>query len=399
MKKQLSLFLFLLLNCSSFSQLNQINQFQAAEVTQLNSITTAVPFLQLTPDARASGVGEAGLGLYADANQTHWNPSNLAFGKDKIQVSLSHIPELRYSYNNMNSAYLAVYGKLNEKQAIGGSFRFFSFGSVIYIYPPPDSTIQNYNPNEFAIDFTFSQKFWTHWSGGISVRYIYSDLTGGNGVGGDDAKVSQSLAFDLSMSYVKLKSKLGNKDLDIIAGFTLSNIGSKMYYTNTYERDFLPTNLRLGSGFNLHLNEKNEFSWEFNINKLLVPTSPIYAIDSTGRLIVDKEGNSIIMAGLNNNVGAGQGMIQSFYDAPGGLKEEIQEITFGTGIEYWYNQLFAIRLGYFYEHPNKGYRQHISLGTGIRYKFIEFDFSYLFKTTLRNKMGNTFWFTLLLSFG
>jgi hypothetical protein len=201
------------------------------------------------------------------------------------------------------------------------------------------------------------------------------------------------------MSYVKLNSRLGNKDLDIIAGFTLSNIGSKMYYTNTYERDFLPTNLRLGSGFNLHFNEKNEFSWEFNINKLLVPTSPIYAIDSTGRLIVDREGNSIIMAGLNNNVGAGQGMIQSFYDAPGGLKEEIQEITFGTGIEYWYDQLFAIRLGYFYENPNKGYRQHISLGAGIQYKFIEFDFSYLFKTTIRNQLGNTYWFTLLFSFG
>ena len=388
MKKYSSLIFAILINSSLMAQLTQKD---AAEIVQINTITTAVPFLQMTPDSRTSGLGEAGLGLLPDANQLHWNPSSLAYGEADLQTSISYGPTFRDLVPNMFLAYLAVYGKLNDRQAIGGSIRYFSYGEIAYINPS-GAMIQNYNPKDLALDFTFAQKFWNHWSGGISARYITSNLTNG----GNDSE--QSFAIDLSMSYVNLESRLGSKDLDIVAGFNISNIGSKMYYTNTSEKDFLPTNLRIGSGFNLHFNDKNELSWELNLNKLLVPTPPIYATDSTGNIIKDAEGNDIIQAGKDPQVSVAQGMVQSFYDAPGGFSEELKEITFGTGLEYWYDHLFALRVGYFYENPHKGNRQHITLGAGVRYNVFSLDFSYLIATQIRNPMDNSFRLTLMFTF-
>jgi len=381
----------------SSGMMAQLTSGEAAETVQLNTITTAVPFLQIAPDSRASGIGDAGLGLLADANQLHWNPSNLAFGEDNLQISLSYAPWLRDLVPDMNLAYLAVYGKINDKQALGGSLRFFSLGDITFT-DENGAVIRNFKPNELALDFTFAQKLGKNWSGAISARYISSNLTGGTSVGGVESQVGRSFAVDLSMTYANLKSSLGNKDMDIIAGWTISNIGSKMSYTETSERDFLPTNLRIGSGFNLHLDDYNELSWEFNLNKLLVPTPPIYATDSTGNLIYDSEGNAEIEAGMDPNVGVAQGMIQSFYDAPGGFSEEMKEITISTGFEYWYAHQFAVRVGYFYENPDKGNRQFITLGVGVRYNIFTLDFSYLIATTQRNPLANTLRFTLMFSF-
>lgn len=391
------LFTVLGLMLTSGSLMAQLTSGEAAETVQLNTITTAVPFLQIAPDSRASGIGDAGLGLLADANQLHWNPSNLAFGEDNLQISLSYAPWLRDLVPDMNLAYLAVYGKLNDKQAIGGSLRFFSLGDITFT-DENGAVIRNFKPNELALDFTFAQKLGKNWSGAISARYISSNLTGGTSVGGVESQVGRSFAVDLSMTYANLKSSLGSKDMDIIAGWTISNIGAKMSYTETSERDFLPTNLRIGSGFNLHLDDYNELSWEFNLNKLLVPTPPIYAQDSTGNLIYDSEGNAVIEAGKDPNVGVAQGMIQSFYDAPGGFSEEMKEITISTGFEYWYAHQFAVRAGYFYENPLKGNRQYITLGVGVRYNIFTLDFSYLIATTQRNPLANTLRFTLMFSF-
>ena len=376
----------------SSGMMAQLNQGDAADVVQLNTITTAVPFLQIAPDSRASGIGDAGLGLLPDANQLHWNPSNLAFGEDNLQISLSYAPWLRDLVPDMNLAYLAVYGKLNDKQAIGGSLRFFSLGDITFT-DENGAVIRNFKPNELAIDFTFAQRLGKNWSGGISARYISSNLTGGTSVGGVESQVGRSFAVDLSMTYANLKSSLGSKDMDIVAGWTISNIGAKMSYTETSERDFLPTNLRIGSGFNLHLDDYNELSWEFNLNKLLVPTPPNYYNDS-----IDSEGNRVIQSGMDPNVGVAQGMIQSFYDAPGGFSEEMKEITISTGFEYWYAHQFAVRVGYFYENPLKGNRQFITLGVGIRYNIFTLEFSYLIATTQRNPLANTLRFTLMFSF-
>ena len=397
MKNYLILFGLMLVSSGLIAQLNQK---EAADAVQLNTITTAVPFLQIAPDSRASGVGDAGLGLTSDANQLHWNPSNLAFGQEDLQVSISYAPWLRDLVPDMNLAYLAIAGKLNDRQAIGGSLRFFSLGDITFT-DDNGAVIRNFKPNELALDFTFAQKLGKNWSGGVSARYISSNLTGGTSIGaGTETQVGRSFAVDLSMSYVNYKSSLGNKDMDIVAGFNISNIGTKMSYTanEATEKDFLPTNLRLGSGFNLHLDDYNELSWNINFNKLLVPTPPIYATDSTGNIIKDTEGNFVIEAGEDPNVGVIQGMFQSFGDAPGGFKEEMQEITIGTGFEYWYAHQFAVRVGYFYEHPNKGNRQFLTLGVGVRYNIFTLDFSYLIATTQRNPLANTLRFTLLFTF-
>lgn len=399
MKSLLNIIGLMLVSSSLIAQLN--NPGDITNEIQLNTITTAVPFLQIAPDSRASGIGDAGLGFTADANQLHWNPSNIVFGEDKVQISLSYSPWLRDLVADMNLAYLSVYGKINDKQAIGGSLTYFSLGDIQFT-DNNGAEILNFSPNEFAIDFTFAQKLGKNWSGGVSARYISSNLTGGLSIGaGTETQVGRSFAVDLSMSYVNYKSSLGNKDLDIIAGFNISNIGTKMSYTanEANEKDFLPTNLRLGSGFNLHIDDYNELSWEINFNKLLVPTPPIYAIDSTGSIIKDTEGNLVIEAGKDPNVGVVQGMFQSFYDAPGGFKEEMQEITIGTGFEYWYAHQFAVRAGYFYEHPNKGNRQYVTLGVGVRYNIFTLDFSYLIATTQRNPLANTLRFSLMFTFG
>lgn len=390
-------------------------QGERAESVQLNTITTAVPFLMIAPDSRSSGFGDAGLGLSPDANALHWNPSKLAFGEDDFQASLSYAPWLRELVPDMNLAYLAMYGKLNDKQAIGGSLRYFSLGSITFTDNNGQEFL-NFNPNEFALDFTFAQKLSDQWSGGLSARYIYSNLTGGTNVGGVDSKPGMSFAVDVSMMYVNTKAKLGKKDLDIRAGFNISNIGAKMAYTETAERDFIPTNLRIGSGFTVHLDDYNELTWGIDFNKLLVPTPPVYAKDpATGNNIVDSEGNYVIQSGKDPNVGVAQGMIQSFYDAPGiqlydnnnnfvgvedgsVFKEEMNEITIGTGFEYWYAKQFAVRAGYFYEHPTKGNRQFITLGVGVRYNIFTLDFSYLIATNQRNPLANTLRFTLMFTF-
>jgi len=397
MKKFLNVFGLMLISSGLFAQLNQGD---AADVVQLNTITTAVPFLQIAPDSRSSGVGDAGLGLTSDANQLHWNPSNLAFGQEDLQISISYAPWLRDLVPDMNLAYLAIAGKLNDKQALGGSLRFFSLGDITFT-DDNGQVIRNFKPNELALDLTFAQKLGKKWSGAVSARYISSNLTGGTSVGNTETQVGRSFAVDLSASYVNYKSSLGNKDMDILAGINISNIGSKMSYTanEAVEKDFLPTNMRLGVGFNLHLDDYNELSWNINFNKLLVPTPPIYARnDSTGNIIKDSEGNFVIESGKDPNVGVVKGMFQSFGDAPGGFKEEMQEITIGTGFEYWYAHQFAVRAGYFYEHPNKGNRQFITLGVGVRYNIFTLDFSYLIATTQRNPLANTLRFTLMFTF-
>jgi len=411
MKKLVTFVGGLLIGTSLMAQLT--GQGERADEVQLNTITTAVPFLMIGPDSRAGGLGEAGLGLSPDANQLFWNPSALAFGEDELQISLSYVPWLRELVPDMNLAYLSAYGKLNKKQAIGGSLRYFSLGDITFT-DINGQQIRNFNPNEFSVDFTFAQQLADNWSGALSARYIYSNLTGGTNVGGVDSKAGQSFAVDLSMTYQNTKAKLGKKDLDIRAGFNISNIGAKMAYTETAERDFLPTNLRLGSAFTVHLDDYNELTWIVNFNKLLVPTPPIYA-DSAGYPEIDAEGNYVIALGMNPDVGPAQGMIQSFYDAPGQpvyndqgeitgaqpgsvFKEELSEIGVSTGFEYWYAKQFAVRAGYYYEAPSKGARQFINLGVGVKYNIFNLDFSYLIATTQRSPLANTLRFTLMFTF-
>jgi hypothetical protein len=247
---------------------------------------------------------------------------------------------------------------------------------------------------------SFGQKFSEKFSGGIAVRYIYSNLTGGQNVLGADSKPGMGVAADVSAFYSNKRLKVGGRDARLNIGANISNIGNKMRYTNSDKRDFIPTNLKLGTAFTVNLDKYNQITTLVDFNKLLVPTPPRYSID----------GDTII-AGMDPNVGVATGMVQSFYDAPGDVsnegeiisgtvfKEELREINIGGGFEYWYDQQFAFRTGYFYENYTKGNRQFITLGAGLKYQVLTIDMSYLISTTQQNPLANTLRFTMRFALG
>jgi hypothetical protein len=365
-----------------------ISQLLAQSLTvdeYLNTITTAVPFLMIAPDTRAGGMGDAGVGSTPDGNSIHWNSAKMAFAPQNFGLSVSYTPWMRGLSSDMNLAYLSIYKKIGKSQTFGTSIRYFSLGNIIFTNENGDETGQ-FNPSEFAIDIAYARKLSDHFSGGLAFRYINSNLTGGYTVGTTKSKAGQSIAADISVYYKNEDIELGGKKSILMFGTNLSNIGSKMSYSETSEKDFIPINLRLGSGLKVDFDDYNSLGIFIDFNKLLVPTQPSY----------DTSGN--IIAGLNPDVAVAKGMIQSFYDAPAGFTEELHEITYSAGLEYWYDKQFAVRGGYFYEHPLKGNRQYFTLGAGLKYNIFGLDFAYLIPTTERNPLENTLRFTLTFDF-
>ena len=254
------------------------------------------------------------------------------------------------------------------------------------------------NPNEFALDVAYARKLSKEFSGGIALRYIFSNLTGDYTVGGANARPGQAFAADLSFYYNTKKVEIKNMDTEISAGINISNIGSKMSYTETNEQDFIPTNLRLGVGFKLHVDGHNAIAVYADASKLLVPTPPQYELDSAGNYVYDLEGNRQIAFGKDPNVSVPEGMFQSFGDAPGGTAEEFREVNWSGGLEYFYNNQFGIRAGYFHEHATKGDRQFFTLGATIRYNVFGLDFAYLIPMRQQHPLANTLRFTLTFDF-
>lgn len=357
---------------------------------QINTITTAVPFLSISPDARAGGMGDIGVSTSADINSIHWNASKLAFNEKKTGFSVSYTPWLKALVNDMFIAYVSGYSKMKGGQAIGGSLRYFSLGNITFT-DANGNTIRDFKPNEFSLDAAYSRKLSDYFSGGIALRYIHSNLTGGTSVEGTDSKAGNSVAADVS-TYFQKNIELGNKDAVISAGVNISNIGAKISYTETGTKNFIPTNLRIGPGLKLKLNEYNDLSFGLDINKLLVPTPPIYTQDSTN------SANNVILYGQDPDVSVASGIFQSFSDAPGGTKEELKEFNLGFGMEYWYDKQFAFRAGYFHEDKTKGNRKYFTLGAGLRYNVFGLDLAYLIPTDQRNPLENTLHFTLTFDF-
>jgi len=386
---------------TSNAQLN--NQGTRAQQVQLNTITTAVPFLLIAPDSRSGGIGDAGVALSADANSIHWNPAKMAFAENEFELSMSYSPWLRKLVNDMNLAYLSGYKKLNKNQAIGGALRFFSLGEITFT-DETGTALRNFKPAEYSLDIAFSQRLSERFSGGIAARFVNSNLTGGVQALGADTRPGRSAAVDVSMFYTNDDLELGDKDATLNFGLNISNIGTKMSYTETAERDFLPANLRIGTALTLDLDEYNKITFTVDANKLLVPSPPVYS----------QEDGSQIVSGYDPNVGVATAIVQSFYDAPGivtfdennnpsveagtVLREELREINLGGGLEYLYDNQFAFRTGYFYEHYTKGNRQFITLGAGLKYTTFALDLSYLISTTQQNPLANTLRFTLRLEF-
>ncbi len=377
------------------------NQIAGQQINkELNTITTAVPFLLITPDSRAGGMGDAGVASSPDVSSIHWNPSKLAFVDKQMGIGVSYTPWLRKLVPDINLAYLSFFYKTKKRGTIAASLRYFSLGSITFT-DVNGTTIGNFTPNEFAVDVAYGVKLSKTFSAGGAVRYINSNLTGGTTVDGSATRPGRAVAVDISANWRKDKIKLnGSKNCIADVGLNISNMGNKVTYSDrggNGSSDFLPINMRLGAAFTFQMDDYNAITIEADANKLLVPTPPVYKRDSAGG-VVYRNGSPEILYGKDPNRGVTEGMFGSFSDAPGGGTEELREINYGCGLEYWYNKLFAVRAGYFYEHPLKGNRQFFTLGAGVKYNVFGLDFAYLIPTQQRNPLENTLRFTLTFDF-
>ncbi|MBN3035096.1 MAG: type IX secretion system outer membrane channel protein PorV [Bacteroidales bacterium] len=389
---------FLIAGLAFFIVHAQGQSTQIGQESDQNVITTAVPFLQIGPDARSGGMGELGVSTTPDGTSMHWDPAKLAFIEKDFGFAVSYSPWLRNLVNDINLAYLSGYVRIDGKSSVGWSLKYFSLGDITFT-DITGERIGDYRPNEFSIDGAYSRKFSDHVSGAVSARFIYSNLTQGQFVQGQATKAGTSIATDVAMFYTKELSIPSLSGSRLNFGVNISNIGAKISYSNDDKiKDFIPTNLRLGPTLSLDIDDYNTLNFSIDINKLLVPTPPIYATDSAGQPIYDDAGNRVIADGKDPNVSVVQGIIQSFYDAPDGFSEELKEFIWVLGAEYWYDKQFAVRAGYFHESASKGNRKFFTLGAGLRYNVFGLDFSYLIPTDQQNPLQNTLRFTLTFDF-
>jgi hypothetical protein len=351
---------------------------------ELNAIQTVVPFLIIAPDSRAGAMGDAGVATSPDSYSQHWNPAKFAFIDGKGGIGISYSPWLRTLVPDINIAYLSGYMRIDSKQVVSSSLIYSSLGDIPFT-DEFGNLQRNFKPNEFAIDLGYSRLFSEHFSGGTVFRFIYSNLTGGIFAGGTETNAGISFAADVS-GYYQNKISIADKDGQIAFGVNFSNIGSKMSYTKSTEPDFIPMNMRLGSSGTVELDSYNKITLSIDLNKLLVPTPPKY----------DLNGN--IIAGKDPNVSVPVAIFQSFVDAPGGFKEELHEITYSFGAEYWYNNQFALRGGYFNENETKGNRKYFTAGAGLRLNIFTLDFSYLMPLAQNHPLARTLRFSLSFDF-
>ncbi len=356
---------------------------------EVNTITSAVPFLMIAPDSRSGGMGDVGVALSPDANSMHWNPAKYAFAPNDMGFAISYTPWLRELIPDINLAYLSGYKRIDQDQVIGFSLLYFSLGDIVFT-DVVGNTSGGFNPNEFAVDAAYARSFSDRFAGSLAFRYIYSNLTGGQFVGGMESNPGQAYAADVSLYYQNEDLIAGDYDATFAWGLNLSNLGSKISYQANSDKDFIPMNMRLGAAYTIEFDDYNSLTMAADVNKMLVPTPPVYYSDS-----VDIEGDPIIQFGYDPNVGVAAGMFQSFYDAPLGFSEELKEFTYSVGVEYWYAKQFAIRGGYFHEHATKGNRKYFTLGIGLRLNVFGLDFAYLVPIYQNNPLANTLRFSLL----
>ncbi len=362
-----------------------------------NPLTTGVTTLNIAPDARGGSMGDLGVATDPDVNSQYWNPSKYAFAFSSAGVSVSYTPWLRKLVNDINLAYVAGYWKFggNDLQALSASLRYFSLGSV----PTYDNsgTLQNtVNPYEMALDLGYSRKLSSSFSMGVVFRFIYSDMGFGGLSSAEDMSGAAAFAADIS-GYQTVYPIIGRSECQFSWGFNISNIGSKVSYDGGTNSSFLPTNLRLGFSFLFPIYAYNTLSINFDANKLLVPAAPRQSdytyIDSDGYEQYDTEAYNRAKEDFNNT-GSISGIFKSFSDAPGGFKEELQEIYFSTGLEYSYNRRFFVRAGYYYENKYKGNRQYATFGAGFSLNVFSLDAAYVLATAQSSPLDQTMRFTL-----
>lgn len=362
---------------------------------QENVITTAVPFLLVSADARSAGMADNGVASSADAFSQQWNPAKYAFAIDKTGFAISYTPYLTDLVNDISLGQLNYYNRINEKSAFAGSFRFFGLGEI-ELRENADDIPRTVSPSEFAFDGSYSLKLSEKFSMAVGARYITSNLKVASDVG--DASSASSFAVDVAGFFQTEELSFNDFNGRWRAGFNFQNLGPKMSYDNTQSStNFLPANMKLGGGFDFILDDYNKVALNVEISKLLVPTPQDPDLNGDGTITSAERSEN------NQNyqsIGWFEGVTQSFSDAPGGFSEELKEITYSAGAEYLYQDSFSLRMGYFNENQDKGARQFFSLGAGFRYTAIKVDVSYLFSTSkVKNPLENTLRFSLTFNFG
>jgi hypothetical protein len=338
-------------------------------------ITTAVPFLTITPDSRAAGMGDAGVATSPDANSVYWNPSKLAFIDNGYGFTTSYTPWLAKIINDMKLLYLSGFYRIDRNQVVAASLKYFDMGAIQFNHgPDPSQQDGRYNPKEYGVDVSYSRRLTENLSLGGTLRYIRSNLTGAN-PSTPDARAGNSVAVDFGTYYSK---QLTSRNATLSLAAAITNLGSKMTYTSAANKDFIPTNLRIGGAYKTHLDLLNTLTFALDFNKLMVPSPG--PTSKTKPLL--------------------SGVFGSFSDAQGGFAEELREITISYGMEYWYKEFFAVRTGYFFEAKDKGNRKYLTAGVGLRFEMSQrdilgLDMAYMIPTTIgQNALAETIRFTV-----
>lgn len=375
-----------------------ITSFVKAQTPE-NVITTGVPFLLVAADARAAGMADNGVATSADAFSQQWNPAKYAFALDKQGFAISYTPYLTDLVNDISLGQVNYYNRFGAdgRNAFAGSFRYFGLGDIeLRETGNPDEVPRIVSPNEFAFDVSYSLKLSEKFSMAVAGRYINSSLKVATDNG--DASAASSFAVDVAGFYQSEEIAYNTFNGRWRAGFNIQNLGPKISYDNTeISTNFLPANLKIGTGFDFILDDYNKVALNIELNKLLVPTPQNPDLDGNGTITTEERAQN-----LDNykSISWTSGVFQSFNDAPGGFSEELKEFTYSVGAEYLYQDSFAMRLGYFHESPVKGARAFLSLGAGFKYNVVKVDVSYLFSASkVKNPLENTLRFSLTFNFG
>jgi len=353
----------------------------SAQTDPINVVTSAVPFLRISPDARAGGMGDLGVATSPDVNSQFYNLAKYPFSSRKSGIALTYTPWLKdLGLTDVYLTTLSGFHKIDEQQSISGSLRYFSLGNIQFT-DNFGNDLQMVRPREFAFDAGYARKLSDQLSLGVAIRYINSNLAGNSSINGVSYKAGTSVAGDLGLYYTRPSADGSGLSL----GLAMTNMGAKIGYTDdAAAKDFIPANLAIGGVYTKVVNEVNKVSFGLDIHKMLVPTPPSLG-DSAG--LINYRSKGVVGSWFS-----------SFGDAPGGFAEELKEFSFSSGMEYWYNDQFAFRLGYFYEDKTKGNRQYFSMGAGIRYNVFGINFSYLIPSGTgvnRNPLSNTMRFSLV----
>ena len=367
-------------------------------IAQDRALNPGVPFLLVAADARAAGMADNGVATSADAFSQQWNPAKYAFATDAQGFSISYTPYLTDLVNDISLGQFTYYNKVNERSAFAASIRYFSLGKIeLRQTGDPNENFITVSPNEFAIDGSYSLKLSEKFSMAIAGRFINSNLKVASG--NNDASSASSFAVDVAGFYQSEEIAYNEFNGRWRAGFNIQNLGPKISYDNdNLNNNFLPANLKIGTGFDFILDDYNKVSLNVEFNKLLVPT-PQTVTDLNDDGVIDSKDYAIANTNYRT-IGWTSGVFKSFGDAPDGFSEELKEVTYAVGAEYLYQDSFAMRLGYFHESPLKGARQFLSLGAGFKYNVVKVDVSYLFSASkVKNPLENTLRFSLTFNFG